>query len=156
MVFSRYTNEVRFFQLSGSCYEEQSLDAANPRLWIPELGIGLGLWQGDYDGITRSWLRWYDAEDNWIPTPAERAAAAEEHIQAAAQREQAATQQAEAAAQREQAATQQAEAAAQRAEQAVAQLQQVVRNLLQRGMSIEQVAQLVGLPEAEVRRRAAD
>ena len=85
VVFSRYTNQVRFFQLKGSRYEEQSVDAANPRLWIPELGIGLGLWQGDYDGITRPWLRWYDAEGNWIPTPEERADHAEAQLQQAVQ-----------------------------------------------------------------------
>jgi Uma2 family endonuclease len=121
VVFSRYTNQVRFFWLNGSRYAEQSLDPSNPRLWIPELSLGLGLWQGDYDGITRCWLRWYDAEDRWIPTPAERAAAATE-----------------------------------RATHAESQLQQVVRNLLQQNMSIEQVAQLMGLSEAEVSRWATD
>ena len=37
--------------------------------------IGIGLWQGDYRDITRQWLRWYDAEGNWILTQAERLAA---------------------------------------------------------------------------------
>lgn len=128
LVFSRYTNQLRCFQLRGSRYEEQQLDEANPRLWIPELGLGLGLWQGNYDGITRLWLRWYDAEAQWIPTPEERAELEAER----------------------------AELEAERANQAIAQLQQVVRNLLLQGMSIEQVAMLVGLSEAQVSRWAAD
>lgn len=41
-------------------------------MWIPELDLGLGLWQGEYQGIERLWLRWYDAESNWIPTEAEQ------------------------------------------------------------------------------------
>jgi hypothetical protein len=40
-------------------------------VWIPELDLGLGLWQGAFQGIERLWLRWYDAQGNWIPTEAE-------------------------------------------------------------------------------------
>ncbi|MDB9312816.1 Uma2 family endonuclease, partial [Spirulina sp. CS-785/01] len=42
-------------------------------LWLEELGLGLGLWQGSYEGVEGLWLRFYDAEDNWIPTPSEQA-----------------------------------------------------------------------------------
>ncbi|MDW8203161.1 MAG: hypothetical protein RML75_18355, partial [Cyanobacteriota bacterium SKYGB_h_bin112] len=42
-------------------------------LWIEELQLGLGLWQGDYKGITGLWLRWYDAAGEWVPTAQERA-----------------------------------------------------------------------------------
>ena len=108
IVFSRYTNQVRFFQLTGGRYQEQALDPAQPRLWIPELGLGLGLWQGAFEGVTRQWLRWYDSQENWIPTDAERATQAE------------------------------------------AQLRQVALNLLQQGMTVEQVAQLTGLSLEQV------
>jgi Uma2 family endonuclease len=70
-VFSRYTNRLRGFRLVGGQYQELTLDAAQPRLWIPELKIGLALWQGVVDGIDRQWLRWQNAEGNWIPTEAE-------------------------------------------------------------------------------------
>jgi hypothetical protein len=36
----------------------------------------LGLWQGNYHGVERFWLRWYDQNGNWIPTPEEQ----ERHI----------------------------------------------------------------------------
>ncbi len=39
----------------------------------PALELGLGVWQGEYRGIERSWLRWYDARGNWVPTDFERA-----------------------------------------------------------------------------------
>jgi Uma2 family endonuclease len=80
IVFSRYTNQVRFFQLTGGRYQEQALDPAQPRLWIPELGLGLGLWQGAFEGVTHHWLRWYDDQGNWIPTDAERATQAEAQL----------------------------------------------------------------------------
>lgn len=37
-----------------------------------KLELGLGLWQGNYQGIDRLWLRWYDVNGNWIPTSAEQ------------------------------------------------------------------------------------
>jgi hypothetical protein len=39
---------------------------------MPELELGLGLWQGCYQEITGCWLRWYDQNQNWIPTPTEQ------------------------------------------------------------------------------------
>lgn len=45
------------------------------------LELGLGLWQGVYRGIERPWLRWYDAERNWIPTDAEAAKARAEQAE---------------------------------------------------------------------------
>jgi len=80
IVFSRYTNRVRFFQLTGGRYQEQALDPTQPRLWLPELGLGLGLWQGAFEGVTRHWLRWYDDQENWLPTDAERAMQAEAQL----------------------------------------------------------------------------
>jgi hypothetical protein len=32
----------------------------------------LGLWHGEYQGIIRAWLRWYDEQGNWIPTDSEQ------------------------------------------------------------------------------------
>jgi len=70
VVFSRYTNRLRAFKLEGGYYQE--LELQQPRVWIPELDLGLGLWQGAFQGIERLWLRWYDAQGNWIPTEAEQ------------------------------------------------------------------------------------
>lgn len=56
-------------------YEE--LEMPNHRLWIPDLTLGLGLWEGIYRGCQQSWLRWFDANDEWVPTPEERAETAE-------------------------------------------------------------------------------
>jgi len=73
IVFSRYTDQLRFFKLVGGRYQEQSLDTQQPRIWIPELELGIGIWTGAFEGIERQWLRWYDDRGIWIPTDAERA-----------------------------------------------------------------------------------
>jgi Uma2 family endonuclease len=70
IVFDGYSDELRAFQLRGERYHQMALTEA--KVWIPSLEIGLGLWQGNYRG-ERQWLRWYDADGNWIPTPEERA-----------------------------------------------------------------------------------
>ena len=70
IVFDRYTDRVQAFRLQGSSYEALELD--RPRLWMSELELGLGLWQGSYEGLERQWLRWFDARGNWILTPTER------------------------------------------------------------------------------------
>lgn len=69
-VFSRYTNQLRVFKLDGAHYQE--LDLQESRVWISELDLGLGLWQGEYQGIERLWLRWYDDQGSWILTEAEQ------------------------------------------------------------------------------------
>ncbi|MEH2211869.1 Uma2 family endonuclease [Nostoc sp.] len=70
IVFDRYTDKLQVFQLVADSYSE--LDLSTPRVWMPGLELGLGLWQGSYQGIELLWLRWYDASGNWLPTPLER------------------------------------------------------------------------------------
>ncbi|MCP4350677.1 MAG: Uma2 family endonuclease [Desulfobacterales bacterium] len=75
-VFSRRTDKLRAFKHDGGMYHEIVLP--DRRLWIPELKIGLGVWKGKYQG-ERDWLRWYDAQKNWIPTPVEQEKQRAEH-----------------------------------------------------------------------------
>ncbi len=71
-IFDRYKYEFKMFKLDGGRYAEVSL--SNSRFWIPEIELGLGVWQGSYHNIQQPWLRWYDALGNWVltPTQAER------------------------------------------------------------------------------------
>lgn len=82
LVFSRHTNRLRYFRLEAEGYQEVSLAADNPQAWLPDLQVGLGLWQGEFAGITRQWLRWYDAAGHWLPTQIE--AVQDQLLQAAA------------------------------------------------------------------------
>ncbi len=70
IIFDRYTNQFRAFTLMGDRYEELNLD--EPKVWIPSLELGLGLWQGPYRGLNRPWLRWYNAQGQWVPTEVEQ------------------------------------------------------------------------------------
>jgi hypothetical protein len=73
-VFNSVGNTLRLFKLEGGSYRELFVEPSPiaPKLWIEELQIGLGLWQGSFAGVERQWLRWYDAQENWILTPEER------------------------------------------------------------------------------------
>lgn len=80
IIFDRYTNHLRVFQNLAGRYQE--LTITNSRIWLPELELGIGLWQGTYQGVPRLWLRWYDATGNWIPTPVELERAKTERLAA--------------------------------------------------------------------------
>ncbi len=70
IVYDRYKDKLWIFLLKDGVYQEQNI--TGDRFWFEELGIGIGLWQGEYEGITRPWLRWYDADGLWIPSKDER------------------------------------------------------------------------------------
>lgn len=110
-IFSRGYTELRMFRLMGEQYVE--VLGHGGRYWIQEVGLGLGIWRGRFQGLDRLWLRWFDARNNWIPTyeelaeqqriEAERAQAEAERAQAEAERAQAEAERAQAEAERAQA-----------------------------------------------------
>jgi Uma2 family endonuclease len=52
----------------------QSLTIAGDSVWLSDIGIGLTLWEGTFEGnVSRLWLRWCDRDGIVIPTGAERA-----------------------------------------------------------------------------------
>ncbi len=59
------------FQLLATRYQE--LEIIENRYWFEELELGLGVWQGEFQGATGLWMRWYQESGNWIPTSAELA-----------------------------------------------------------------------------------
>lgn len=81
VVFSRYTGELQVFEIKGVRY--QALVLTQNRFWLPEVELGLGVWQGSYAGVEGQWLRWYDVDDKWVPTPQERAEQAEHQLEQA-------------------------------------------------------------------------
>ncbi|AOY83945.2 Uma2 family endonuclease [Moorena producens JHB] len=85
VVFDRYDNQLRVFQLMPIQY--QAVELSLPKFWFPRLELGLGVWQGKYQETEGLWLRWYDGAGNWIPTSAERAE--QEHQRAEQERQRA-------------------------------------------------------------------
>lgn len=70
IVFDGKTNQLRVFQLIGISYAE--LELSEPRIWMNDIQLGLGLWEGVYAECDRLWLRWYDGSGNWVLLPEER------------------------------------------------------------------------------------
>jgi len=58
---------LRVFELRGGAY------APIEPNWLPNVGIGLVLWEGVFEGQTARWLRWCDRQGQVIPTGRERA-----------------------------------------------------------------------------------
>ena len=83
IVFDRYQDILRVFHLVDGAYEQMELP--ENRLWLPQLKIGVGIWHGEYQGIERLWLRWFDETGSWILTAEEQATAAEQAATAAEQ-----------------------------------------------------------------------
>ncbi|MGB6167495.1 MAG: Uma2 family endonuclease [Geitlerinemataceae cyanobacterium] len=105
---------LEVYKLINSRYELQS---ENP-IWMPELGLGIGYERGNYSGVTREWLYWYDADGNRYLTP-------EEQVKQEAQRAQIAQQQALQAQQRAQQESQRAQQESQRAQQLAQRLREL-------------------------------
>jgi Uma2 family endonuclease len=59
---------LRVFELQNQSYVPKS-DA-----WFPEVGLGLTLWQGEFENVGGTWLRWCYASGDPIPTGDELAA----------------------------------------------------------------------------------
>jgi len=68
VTFSRYNDEMRIFQLTGTRFVE--LSNHKDKLWLPEIELGLGVWHGAYAG-EEAWLRWYDQAGQWLPSQEE-------------------------------------------------------------------------------------
>ena len=56
------------------------LQPENP-VWLPEIGLGIGVERGSYGGLTREWLYWYDEQGQRFPTAEERIKQAEQRAQ---------------------------------------------------------------------------
>ncbi len=58
---------LQTFELLRRSYIERA------NAWFPEIGLGLTLWSGEYEGLQADWLRWCYEDSALVPTGAERA-----------------------------------------------------------------------------------
>ncbi|TAE99427.1 MAG: Uma2 family endonuclease [Oscillatoriales cyanobacterium] len=63
---------VEMYHLEDNCYQRLSPNDRG-RYPIPQLGVELGIWQGEYDEMNLPWLRWWDSEGNLLLIGEERA-----------------------------------------------------------------------------------
>ena len=59
--------DLRVYRLSGGTYEHRG------SLRFPELGLGMMLWEGEFEDARGPWLRWTDESGVLIPTGNEKA-----------------------------------------------------------------------------------
>ena len=68
---------LRVWSISPSGYTEltqpQGITAIDQFVWLDAVGLGLILWEGQFEEVTRLWLRWCDRDGRIIPTGTERA-----------------------------------------------------------------------------------
>ncbi len=126
IVYDWRTTKLRYFRLLNGRYEEQQISPDNPKVWIPELNLGMGLRTESFRGIVQPWLRWCDESGIFFPTPTETANAIAELAQA--------------------------QAADAQAQLEVLQQQQTqsVLKLVQLGLEVQQIAEIVGVTIAQV------
>ncbi|AFY49537.1 hypothetical protein Nos7524_3757 [Nostoc sp. PCC 7524] len=79
---------LEVYKLVNNVYE---LHDGNP-VWLPEIGLGIGIEQGTYLGIPREWMYWYNQEGQRLLTPQEQAQLAQQQAQLAQQQAQQAQQ----------------------------------------------------------------
>ncbi|MEO1622419.1 MAG: Uma2 family endonuclease [Cyanobacteria bacterium J06632_3] len=82
IIYSRHSGMLRYLKLEGSCYQEQALQDGNCRIWLDDLQVGLGIWEGEFDDVLHNWLRWCSREGEWLLTEVERSQQAEEKARA--------------------------------------------------------------------------
>ena len=72
ITYDSITQELRYFRHAAGRYQAQPIGAGSPKIWLPDLQVGLGTWDGVVEGMRDRWLRWCDADGNWLPTETEQ------------------------------------------------------------------------------------
>ena len=72
IVYSRYSQTLRYFKLVAGRYQEQPLAPQPPLIWLPDLQLGLGIWSGTFQRTPGQWLRWCDQDGDWVLTETEQ------------------------------------------------------------------------------------
>ncbi len=76
------SHRLRFFELRGG--EFQLLDSAAPKM--PQIGLGVMIWTGSFEGHVDEWLRWTDLNGQLIATGAELASIERERAESERER----------------------------------------------------------------------
>ncbi len=89
--FRRRKPRLEVYKLVNNVYELQD---GNP-VWLPEIGLGIGIERGTYLGIPREWMYWYNQQKQRFLTSEEKEKLAEQKAQQAEQKAQQAEQKAQ-------------------------------------------------------------
>ena len=125
-------DDLRIYRLSGGSYVRQV--AAR----FPEIGLGMTLWEGEFEEFRRAWLRWTDAHGALILTGQESAEQARRQAEQEQQRATRERRRAEQERQRAEQERQRAEQERQRADQAQGRAERLEALLRGAGIDPEQ------------------
>lgn len=121
-IFEPEAGTLELYRLGeGDRYQLQSPDP-HDRYWIEALDLYLGVWQGDWEGRSGHWLRWWDSAGNLLLWSSEQAAQERQRADLAQHQAEQERQRADLAQEQANQAQQQAEQERQRAERLLAQL----------------------------------
>ncbi|MEH1912362.1 Uma2 family endonuclease [Nostoc sp.] len=73
---------LEVYKLVNNLYQLQD---ENP-VWLPEIGLGIGMERGTYLGIPREWLYWYNQQGERLFTPEEQVKQAQQRAQLLAEK----------------------------------------------------------------------
>jgi Uma2 family endonuclease len=84
-IYEVQLSRIEIYELVGSRYQlmEPNTHGHFP---IEPMGVALGIWQGEYLGVTVPWMRWYDNDGILLPLGEERAEYSEGQAQQERQR----------------------------------------------------------------------
>jgi len=137
------------FRLNCGVYQPITPDSQNQ--FVSQcLGLALVRWKGIYRNIDATWLRWSTLEGELLPTSQEMVEMEKEQTQEErlrTQEERLRTQEERLRTQEERLRTQEERL---RAEQAESQLRELATNLVQTGMSLEQIANLMNITVSQL------
>jgi Uma2 family endonuclease len=106
---------------------------------IPQLSVELGIWEGTYQAITGSWLRWWDKQGHLLPSHEELAREATQRAELEKQRAEREKQLAEHAAQQAEQEKQRAEQEKQRADDEADKVRRLAEKLRSLGINPDEV-----------------
>lgn len=74
VIFEPEIDQLEVYQLQEGQYKALE-PSAEGRYWLGEIGLSLGVWQGQKAEVTAPWLRWWDESGRLLPWGCERVAA---------------------------------------------------------------------------------
>ena len=131
------TDTLTVYRLNGFEYDRQA------EAQFPDLGLGLTLWEGVFEGKQDTWLRWTDARRQLIPTGRERAEQERQRTEQERQRAEQERQRAEQEQQRAELESRRAEQERQRAEQERAEKEATLLQLERERQRADRMAELL-------------
>jgi Putative restriction endonuclease len=129
VIFEPDQGDLEVYQLENSRYKLQPIGEQN-RYWLANMNLFLGVWQGEKEGRTGNWLRWWNEAGELLLWGVEQADRDRQQIEQERQR-------AEQEAQRAEQEAQRAEQEAQRAERERLRAERLAEQLRALGVELE-------------------